>query len=196
MENFLPGQLSPFGLDWNSLHSVNSRLVYCSVTGFGQHGPWANRPGLDLIVAGLGGTLHATGPPDRTVRFRVPRDKLLQHSRESGPVRVGAEEFMDAAEPSDRSISARKTDTGSDEVEFEVDVPGEPCRSPLPLIDMVTGCSAATEILAALLERERSPASFSGRYIDCSLLNTSVAIASFLATSYLNANVVPKRYGS
>ena len=193
MENYLPGQLSPFGLDWNSLHNVNSRLVYCSVTGFGQHGPWANRPGLDLIVAGLGGTLHATGPPDRTVRFSVPRDRLLKQSSEIGPVRVRAEECLDATEPSESSSRAHKKD--SDEVEFEVDVPGEPCRSPLPLIDMVTGCSAATDILAALLERERSPATFSGRYIDCSLLNTSVAISSFLATSYLNANVVPKRYG-
>ena len=138
-------------------------------------------------------TLHATGPPDRTVLFRVPRDRLLKQSSESCPFRVRADEFMEVAEPSDSSSIAHKKD--SDEVEFEVDVPGEPCRSPLPLIDMVTGCSAATEILAALLERERSPASFSARYIDCSVLNTSVGIASFLATSYLNANVVPKQYG-
>lgn len=191
----MPGQLAAFGLDWSSLHSINSRLVYCSVTGFGQHGPWAQRPGLDLIVAGLGGTLHATGPPDRTLRFRVPRKQLLEQPN-GVPLRVRAEEYLAEKQTPSGCSSSGANRNASEEVDFEIEVPGEPCRSPLPLIDMVTGCSAATEILAALLERERSPAAFPGRYIDCSLLNTSVAIASFLATSYLNANVVPQRYGT
>ena len=63
-------------LDWNSLHSVNSRLVFCSVTGFGQHGHWTNRPGLDLIVAGLGGTLH--GDTRGTARTRALASVLLR----------------------------------------------------------------------------------------------------------------------
>lgn len=65
IENFKLGGLKPFGLDYDSLREVNPRLVYCSITGFGQTGPYAPRPGYDFLVQGMGGIMHITGEPDR-----------------------------------------------------------------------------------------------------------------------------------
>jgi glutaryl-CoA transferase len=65
IENFKLGGLKPFGLDYESLQQVNPRLVYCSITGFGQTGPYASRPGYDFLVQGMGGIMHITGEPER-----------------------------------------------------------------------------------------------------------------------------------
>ncbi len=64
LENFKVGQLAGYGLDYASLRAVNPRLVYCSITGFGQDGPWAQRPGYDFIIQGLGGLMSLTGEAD------------------------------------------------------------------------------------------------------------------------------------
>jgi glutaryl-CoA transferase len=64
VENFKVGGLARYGLDYESLKSVNSRLIYCSITGFGQDGPYAKRPGYDFIVQGMGGIMDLTGEPD------------------------------------------------------------------------------------------------------------------------------------
>ena len=72
MENFRPGAMKRLGLAYEDLKMINPRLVYVSVSGFGQTGPYAGRPALDVIVQGMGGIMSITGEPDR------------------GPVRVGA----------------------------------------------------------------------------------------------------------
>jgi crotonobetainyl-CoA:carnitine CoA-transferase CaiB-like acyl-CoA transferase len=64
VENFKVGGLATFGLDYASLHALNPRLVYCSVTGFGQTGPYAARAGYDLIIQGMGGIMDITGERD------------------------------------------------------------------------------------------------------------------------------------
>lgn len=64
VENFKVGGLARHGLDWTSLQQVNPRLVYCSITGFGQDGPYAHRAGYDFLVQGLGGLMSVTGRPD------------------------------------------------------------------------------------------------------------------------------------
>jgi len=64
VENFKVGGLAKYGLDWDSLHAINPRLVYCSITGFGQDGPYAARPGYDFIVQGMGGLMSVTGERD------------------------------------------------------------------------------------------------------------------------------------
>ncbi len=64
LENYKVGQLAKYGLDYESLRSVNARVVYCSVTGFGQTGPWKHRPGYDFIIQGLGGFMSITGEAD------------------------------------------------------------------------------------------------------------------------------------
>ena len=75
VENFKVGGLEKFGLDAKSLRAANPRLVYASITGFGQDGPYADRAGYDYIIQGMGGLMSITGLPDG-----VPG---------GGPMRVG-----------------------------------------------------------------------------------------------------------
>jgi crotonobetainyl-CoA:carnitine CoA-transferase CaiB-like acyl-CoA transferase len=64
IENFKVGGLEKYGLDYASLCKVNPRLVYCSITGFGQTGPYAHRAGYDFIIQGMSGLMSVTGPAD------------------------------------------------------------------------------------------------------------------------------------
>ncbi len=64
VENFKTGGLVKYGLDYDSVREVNPRLVYCSITGFGQTGPYAARPGYDLLIQAMGGLMSITGPED------------------------------------------------------------------------------------------------------------------------------------
>lgn len=64
LENFKVGGLAAYGLDYASLKAVNPRLIYCSITGFGQDGPYAKRAGYDFMIQGLGGLMSLTGRPE------------------------------------------------------------------------------------------------------------------------------------
>jgi len=64
IENFKVGGLAKYGLDYDSLSAINPRLIYCSITGFGQDGPYAKRAGYDYIIQGMSGLMSVTGPPD------------------------------------------------------------------------------------------------------------------------------------
>lgn len=64
IENFKLGGLAKYGLDYASLAEVNPRLIYCSITGFGQTGPYAHRAGYDYIIQGMSGLMSITGEPD------------------------------------------------------------------------------------------------------------------------------------
>ena len=64
IENFKLGGLAKYGLDYASLAQVNPRLIYCSITGFGQTGPYAHRAGYDFIIQGMSGLMSVTGEPD------------------------------------------------------------------------------------------------------------------------------------
>jgi crotonobetainyl-CoA:carnitine CoA-transferase CaiB-like acyl-CoA transferase len=73
IENFKVGGLAKFGLDYKSLAPDNPRLIYCSVTGFGQDGPYAPRAGYDLLVQGMGGIMDITGLPEgEPTRIGIP----------------------------------------------------------------------------------------------------------------------------
>ena len=63
VENFKAGGLKKYGLDYASLKEVNPRLIYCSITGFGQTGPYAARAGYDFLIQGMGGLMSITGAP-------------------------------------------------------------------------------------------------------------------------------------
>jgi crotonobetainyl-CoA:carnitine CoA-transferase CaiB-like acyl-CoA transferase len=63
IENFKVGGLKKYGLDYESLRTVNSRLIYCSITGFGQDGPYASRAGYDFMIQGMAGVMSITGEP-------------------------------------------------------------------------------------------------------------------------------------
>lgn len=64
IENFKVGGLEKYGLDYDSLKAVNPGLIYCSITGFGQTGPYAHRAGYDYIIQGMSGLMSITGDPD------------------------------------------------------------------------------------------------------------------------------------
>ncbi|NUZ04779.1 CaiB/BaiF CoA transferase family protein [Piscinibacter koreensis] len=75
IENFKVGGLARYGLDYASLSALNPRLVYCSITGFGQTGPYAPRAGYDVLIQGMGGLMSVTGRAD--------------HEPGAGPQKVG-----------------------------------------------------------------------------------------------------------
>jgi crotonobetainyl-CoA:carnitine CoA-transferase CaiB-like acyl-CoA transferase len=78
IENFKVGGLAKFGLDYASLAPDNPRLIYCSVTGFGQNGPYALRAGYDLMAQGMGGYMDLTGNPDgEPMRIGIPASDLF-----------------------------------------------------------------------------------------------------------------------
>ena len=64
IENYKVGDLARYGLAWDDLRILNPKLIYCSVTGFGQDGPYADRPGYDFIFQGMGGLMSITGERD------------------------------------------------------------------------------------------------------------------------------------
>lgn len=64
LENFKVGGLARYGLDAETLRAENPALIVCSITGFGQDGPWSHRPGYDFMVQALGGLMSLTGEPD------------------------------------------------------------------------------------------------------------------------------------
>lgn len=75
LENFKVGGLAAYGLDYESLKAINPRLIYCSITGFGSDGPYANRAGYDFMIQGLGGLMSLTG--------------RAEDEEGAGPVKVG-----------------------------------------------------------------------------------------------------------
>ncbi len=64
VENFKPGQMARFGLDYDTLRADNPAVVYASITGYGQTGPYADRPGYDHVIQAMSGLMSITGPPD------------------------------------------------------------------------------------------------------------------------------------
>ncbi|WP_027940541.1 CaiB/BaiF CoA transferase family protein [Amycolatopsis taiwanensis] len=70
LENFRPGVLARLGFDWERLRTINPRLVYCAVSGFGATGPMSQRPAYDQVIQGLSGMMSVTGTPD-TAPLRV-----------------------------------------------------------------------------------------------------------------------------
>ena len=66
VENYKVGTLARYGLDYESLKAINPRLIYCSITGFGQTGPYADLPGYDFVFQGMSGLMSITGQPEGT----------------------------------------------------------------------------------------------------------------------------------
>ncbi|WP_226661098.1 CaiB/BaiF CoA transferase family protein [Microbulbifer aggregans] len=64
LENYKVGGLKKYGLDYPALRQVNPKIIYCSITGFGQNGPYANRAGYDAMIQGMGGLMSLTGVPE------------------------------------------------------------------------------------------------------------------------------------
>lgn len=58
----MPGKLNQYGLNYENLREITPGIIYCSITGYGPDGPYGDRPGYDVIAAGIGGLLNITGP--------------------------------------------------------------------------------------------------------------------------------------
>ena len=71
IENFKVGGLKRYGLDYQSIRKINPRLIYCSITGFGQQGPYAQRAGYDFLIQGMGGLMSLTGRKRRRAGRRT-----------------------------------------------------------------------------------------------------------------------------
>jgi len=73
VESFRPGRMNSFNLDYNQLRRINKALVYCSISGFGQNGPYKNRPSYDIVAFALSGIMDTTGEKNRPpIRVSVP----------------------------------------------------------------------------------------------------------------------------
>ncbi len=134
IENFLPGTLEGWGLGYAALSALNPRLVYCSITGFGQDGPYRDLPGYDILIQGAAGIMSITGEPD-----------------------------------------------------------GPPMKVGVAISDITAGLFASNAILAALVGRGTSG---QGRYIDISLLDSTVAWLANVGANYLATGRVPERLGN
>jgi len=134
VENFRTGTLEELGLGYEQLRPVNPRLVYCSISGYGRTGPYAERPGYDFVIQAEGGLMGITGP------------------EEGPPYRVG-----------------------------------------IPIVDITAGMFAATAVLAALHARQRTG---EGQLVDLSLLDTSAALLTNVASNYLVGGEPPRRLGN
>jgi formyl-CoA transferase len=64
VENFRPGTLSRYSLDFEAVSAINPNLIYCSITGFGQTGPLRDKPGYDFMIQAMSGLMSITGEPD------------------------------------------------------------------------------------------------------------------------------------
>ena len=134
IENFRPGTLDKFGLDYAALSATYPSLIYCSISGFGQTGRRKAEPGYDAIAQAEGGIMSVTGPEG-----------------------------------------------------------GQPIRPGIPLADLATGMFAASGILAALFDRQRTGR---GRAIDVALLDSVAALLIYQAQSYFATGVSPTRLGN
>src|ERR1700675_154664 len=134
VENFRPDVKDRLGIDYKALDKINPRIIYASISGFGQDGPYAGRPGFDQIAQGMGGLMSVTGLPGQ------------------GPARVG-----------------------------------------IPIADLSAGLLAATGILVALLEREKSK---KGQQVATSLLQAQIFMLDFQAARYLVQGEVAKQAGN
>ncbi|MGM0606650.1 MAG: CaiB/BaiF CoA transferase family protein, partial [Halobacteriota archaeon] len=78
VENFRPGTAERLGVGYDDVRAVNDSIVYCSISAFGDSGPWSKRPGYDLLVQGMSGIMSVTGPEDGDpVKVGLPQTDLI-----------------------------------------------------------------------------------------------------------------------
>lgn len=134
VENFKVGGMASFGLGYDDLRALNPALVYCSVTGFGQSGPYRSRPGYDYVIQAMSGLMSITGP-----------------------------------------------------------VEGPPTKLGVAISDVIAGLFAASSILAAVRQAERTG---EGQHIDVALLDTSIAALVNVMSNFLVSGAPPERHGN
>jgi len=77
VENFRPGTAAKLGVDYETIKEYNDSIIYCSISAFGETGPWSDRPGYDLLAQGMGGLMDVTGYPDGDPQKWASRRRTL-----------------------------------------------------------------------------------------------------------------------
>lgn len=134
VESFRPGVMARFGLDYATVSAENSRLIYCSVSAYGQYGSGKDLPGVDGVLQAVSGLMSVTG---------------ARH--------------------------------------------GEPCKVPVPVVDLMTGSLATISVLAALAERQRTGL---GQHVEASMFASAIALQHVGFASYLADGEVPGPQGN
>lgn len=134
VESFRPGVMARFGLDHAAVSEENPRLIYCSVSAYGQHGAARDLPGVDGVLQAVSGLMSVTGAPG-----------------------------------------------------------GQPCKVPVPVVDLVTGAFATISILAALAQRQRTG---SGQHVEASMFASAIALQHVSFASYFADGHVPGPQGN
>lgn len=134
VESFRPGVMARFGLDYATLRAINPRLIYCSVSAYGQHGSARGLPGVDGVLQAVSGLMGMTGTPG-----------------------------------------------------------GEPCKVPVPVVDLLTGHLAAISVLAALAQRQHTG---QGQHVEASMFASAIALQHTSLASYLADGQMPGPQGS
>ena len=82
IENFKPGTMESWGLGWDVLHALNPRLIMLRLSGYGQTGPYASKPGFGILGEAMGGLRHLTGEPGRVPAYRsaIPSPRFMESS--------------------------------------------------------------------------------------------------------------------
>jgi crotonobetainyl-CoA:carnitine CoA-transferase CaiB-like acyl-CoA transferase len=134
VESFRPGVMSRFGLDYAEVSAENPRLIYCSVSAYGQQGAARDLPGVDGVLQAVSGLMSVTGVPG-----------------------------------------------------------GQPCKVPVPVVDLVTGSFATISILAALAQRQRTGL---GQHVEASMFASAIALQHVSFASYFADGHVPGPQGN
>lgn len=134
VESFRPGVMARFGLDYATVSAANSRIIYCSVSAYGQHGVAKDRPGVDGVLQAVSGLMSVTGAPG-----------------------------------------------------------GEPCKVPVPVVDLITGYLATISILGALAERQRTGL---GQHVEASMFAGAIALQHTNFAAYFADGNVPGPQGN
>ncbi|MDH6590132.1 crotonobetainyl-CoA:carnitine CoA-transferase CaiB-like acyl-CoA transferase [Variovorax sp. TBS-050B] len=133
VESFRPGVMARFGLDYAAVSAGNPRLIYCSVSAYGQHGASKDLPGVDGVLQAVSGLMSVTGARD-----------------------------------------------------------GEPCKVPVPVVDLITGSLATISVLAALADRQRTGL---GQHVEASMFASAIALQHVSFASYFADGQVPGPQG-
>lgn len=134
VESFRPGVMARFGLDYATVAADNPRLIYCSVSAYGQQGASKDLPGVDGVLQAVSGLMSVTGAPN-----------------------------------------------------------GDPCKVPVPVVDLVTGSLAAISVLAALQDRLRTG---KGQHVEASMFASAIALQHVSFASYFADGIVPGPQGN
>jgi len=134
VESFRPGVMARLGLDYATVSAANPRLIYCSVSAYGQRGTAKDLPGVDGVLQAVSGLMSITGAPE-----------------------------------------------------------GEPCKVPVPVVDLITGYLATISVLAALTDRQRTGL---GQHVEASMFASAIALQHTSFASYFADGQVPGPQGN